>query len=249
MKNSSGVLNNIMNRDTYVTGKCGTILGEILIQDFEKIYHNTQEYKIKKFLSQTLETIHRKVFLHLTMNNMTKLEIINLDDDVEINNNNYYFFYKIDGLENFARGIKNFSIVTGIIEKGHLFCFTCYIPSINSMIWYQEENNLIYLNNTIIWSPTSLLKTNRENLMINIFLKNYNNYIFNNENKFMITNNFFYDLFLLLNDSIDQLITDVTFNSIEKIIFNEFINIGAITIREENNCKLINKKLISTKSL
>jgi hypothetical protein len=249
MKHPNSVLNNIMNRDTYVTGKCAIILAEILIKDFEKIYHNTQELKIKKFLDQTLTAIDRKVYLHLNMNNMSNLEIINLNDSFDFNENINYFFYKIDGLDNFIRGINNFSIITGIIEKNQIFCFNLYIPFINQMIWYQEESNLIYCNNSIIWSCKSLLKTNRIIPMINLYLTNNDIWPIINNNKFMITNNFLYDIFLLLNDSIEKVITNINFNPLEKILFNELIKIGSISIEEENNYKIIKKELIVTKTL
>jgi hypothetical protein len=238
MKNPD-VLNNIMNRDTYVTGKCAIILSEIVRKDFKKIYHNTLNEKINIFLKQTLDSLDRKVVMHLSMNNMDSLTVMDLDNCDQYYPHENYFFYKIDGLENFRRGINNFSITTGILLKGQIFCINIYNPTDDNMVWYQDNDENIYMNNALIWSPRSRKKTNRIKPMVALSVNG--EYTLSKDKDYLIIHNDFLNFFLLMNDSVDQWVVDREFNGCEEAIFHYFKSINAINIESLDNTKVITK--------
>ena len=238
MKNPD-VLNNIMNRDTYVTGKCAIILSDILKKDFKKIYHNTLNEKINIFLKQTLDSLDRKVAMHLSMNNMSSLAILDLNNVTQYYPHEDYFFYKIDGLENFRRGINNFSVTTGILLKGQVFCINIYDPTDDQMVWYQENEDNIYLNNTLIWSVRSRKKTNRKIPMIGLDITG--EYNLSKDNDYLMIHNSFYNFFLLMNDSIDKWVLNREFNEGEAAIINYFKNKKVITFDAVENINTIEK--------
>jgi hypothetical protein len=238
MKNPN-VLNNIMNRDTYVTGKCAVILSDILRKDFEKIYHNTREEKINMFVRQTLDSLHKKVQTHLSMNSMEDLTVLDLNNFEEFAPQEDYFFYKIDGMDNFRRGINNFSVTTGILSQGKLFCINVYIPHHDSMMWYQENDNQVYVNNAIVWANNFTKRTQRPKDLIALDITGP--YSLDTEKNYMMNNNCFYHWFLLMNDSVDQWHWDTPMDQPTTLIFNEFMGFNAMAMEKKENIYYINK--------
>lgn len=239
-------LNNIMNRDTYITGKCAVIVGEILDKEFQKIYHNNAEEKIQKFIGKMIEVVERKVFLHLSMNRMDNYHIINLDSDYEFNQEEEYFFFKIDGIENFMRGIKNFSVMMGIIKNGYLSNWTCYLPMMDSTLWYQEEENMIYVNNNIAWSKNSFRKNNRIPPVYSIHGSEYDPNLMKNCIPYF-NYNLIYDWFLLMNDSVDGIVMDPLQDKILKLIVYTFQGMDALLIETHPTYIILKKQLLINK--
>ena len=240
MKAPNNILNNIMNRDTYITGKCCLLLNDILEKDFNKINHNTSQHRIDSFMSNLQEAIDKKIHLHLSLNNMLDLILIDLNSSQTIEDNNY-FFYKIDGLDNFSRGINNYSIFTGIVINKKLFCYTCFIPQNQLMVWYQEEEPMVYCNNVVKWSKYMTRRAHRSVKLTALSIHNYKNFLFDDANKYFISNNFTYDFYLLMNDSIGQwVVEDITPG--QQFLLNQWKSLEIIDIVDQNNYKIITKK-------
>ena len=253
MANNPTILNNLMNRDTYITCKCSLILGEILLRDMRKILHHASEEKLNSFVLQTVETIHRKVSVHLSMNNMSDFQLINLDGKhFEIHPQKNYFFYKFDGIENFSRGLENVCLVTGIIEEGKLFCFDVFRPEKEKIMWYQNEESIIYINNQMTWSDKHVSQKykNKRKPLVVINTKNYGIYTKIKEFEeieeitqctIMGFNNFFLEFYFLLDESIDYLIKDKSLHPLEQILLNDLAEIEAIIITEFHDHLIIKK--------
>jgi hypothetical protein len=251
MANNSTILNNLMNRDTYVTGKGALIVGEIILKDMQKILHHTIDERLNAFVLQTIETIHRKISIHLAMNNMSGIyELVNLEGkDFELHPQKNYFFYKFDGIHNFSRGLESICFLTGIIEEGNLSCLNIFRPEGEKMMWYQKEEPVIYINNQITWSDKHQPQryTTKKKPIFIINTENHEIYKTLQEIQevqgatIMGFNNFFLELYYLLDNSIDYILIGKNMHPLQEIILNQLVNMGAISIVEFQNHLIIKK--------
>ena len=185
------------------------------------------------------EAIDKKIKLHLSLNNMTDLELIDFNSPTPLEDKNY-FFYKIDGLDNFSRGINNYSIFTGIIVNGQIFCFTCLIPSLELMVWYQEEDPVLYSNNVVKWSKNMSRRAYRDMTLIGLSIKNYKDFQWG-DNLYTSYNNFSYNFFLLMNDSINKWIVESPTPG-EQFLLNQWNAMEMTENLVQNDYTILNKK-------